>query len=578
GYLVATEGRTIDTAAIRDQISGALPGHMVPAVLMVLDEMPVSSTGKVNRSALPEPGAEVPDSAVAAAASELEVTIAGIFTEVLGVASVGADESFFARGGDSIMSIQLASRLKTAGVVVTARDIFEHRTVRGLAAVAGGAGRVGLEELPGGGIGEVTRTPIVSWYLDRPADDRFAQSLLVELPGDARPADVIATVRAVLDRHDMLRARLSAAHLEALTPGEIDAEQLVSVRTFGADNAPGTAGFTSLVEGALEDASAALNPVDAVMMQIVCLLPEPGVASRGRALIVIHHLVVDGVSWRILLPDFVSAWQQVGAGRAVELPEVGTSMRRWAEVVSAAAGGRADELALWQRMGSRPEPLLGRAPLDPALDVHATVERLTLALPVELTTALTDAVPRAAHATTDDALLAGLVLALGRWRPRRGVDHSGARILLESHGREEQLAPGADLSRTVGWFTSAYPVDLDIDGTDPRAAVKAVKEQLRAVPDKGIGYGMLRYLNPATADRLASLPAPQISFNNLGRAGVDISALSGLAWIPADEEFDHQGSFDPDMPASAALTLDISIVDTPVGPTLAVQIGYAARL
>ncbi|MFC6010621.1 amino acid adenylation domain-containing protein, partial [Nocardia lasii] len=590
-YLVAEDGATLDTAAIRDRIASALPEHMVPSVITVLDEMPVSATGKVNRRALPEPVVEVADSAVAAVATALEATIAGIFAEVLGVASVGADESFFALGGDSIMSIQLASRLKAAGIVVTARDIFENRTVRGLAGVAEDTGRAVLTELPGGGVGEIARTPIVSWFLGRPVADRFAQSLLVELPGDARPADVIATVAAVLDRHDMLRARLcgtesarsatvpeSAAHLEVLPRGAIDADTVVSVRRFGAENAPGSAGFTALAEAALEHASARLSPADAAMVQVVCLLPEPGVDAPGRALIVIHHLVVDGVSWRILVPDFVTAWQQLEQGRAVELPEVGTSMRRWAEAVSVAAETRADELDLWQRMGARREPLLGRAALDPTVDLHDTVERMTLTLPVDLTTALLGAVPQAAHAGTDDGLLAGLVLALGRWRAKRGVAHTGARILLESHGRAEQLAPGADLSRTVGWFTSAYPVDFTLDGTDPRGAVKAIKEQLRAVPDNGVGYGMLRHLNRRTADVLAALPEPQISFNNLGRAGVDIAALSGVAWIPAGENFDRQASFDPDMPAAATLSIDTSVLDTPTGPSITAQIGYAARL
>ncbi|WP_280251094.1 non-ribosomal peptide synthetase [Nocardia abscessus] len=581
-YIVTEAGTHVETAGVLDHVASVLPAHMVPSALTVLDRMPITSTGKVDRKALPEPVFESAGDGVVAASTELEETIAAAFADVLGIGSVDVTTSFFTLGGDSILSIQLASRLKSAGVIVTARDIFEQKTVRGLARVAAAAERVALAELPGGGVGEIPFTPVVSWFTERlGAAPRFAQSMLVRLPGDARVEDVTATVRAVLEQHDMLRARLREQWLEVPPAREADAVGAVFTRTFGADETPGSAGFTAAVEAALAEASDRLDPAEGRMVQVACLLPEPGVDAEARALVVVHHLAVDGVSWRILVPDFATAWQQVTQGRTVELPAQGTSMRRWAQALTEAAAARADEFELWHRMGAAPDPLLGSSVLDPALDTQSTVRNLTVSLPVEVTSSLLDAVPRAVHGSVDDALLAGLAVAAARWRQRRGIAHSGLKVLLEGHGRAEQIAEGADVSRTVGWFTNTYPVALDIgdvDPDDPRAAVKSVKDQLRAIPDKGIGYGLLRYLHAGTSDRLAALPEPQISFNNLGRVGVDLTTLSELAWIPTDEPFDRRAAFDPDMPAAAALTIDVNVVDTEAGPRLSAHVGYTSRL
>ncbi|MGW0180166.1 non-ribosomal peptide synthase/polyketide synthase, partial [Nocardia sp. NPDC003345] len=581
-YLVADGGGVVDVDAVPGRLAGVLPAHMIPAAITVLDRMPLSSTGKVDRKALPDPVFDTAAGDIVAPAGALETTIAAAFADVLGVDVVGATTSFFALGGDSIMSIQLASRLKSAGVLVRARDIFERKTVRELARVAESAGRVALDELPGGGVGAIAPTPIVSWFIERLGGARrFAQSTLVRLPADARAEEVAATVRALLDRHDMLRSRLRDGQLEVLPAGAVDARDAVLVQRFGADRAPGTEGFAAVAEAAAYAATELLDPSRGRMLQVVCLLPEPGVDAEGRALVVIHHLAVDGVSWRILLPDFATAWQQLRDGRAVELPVPGTSMRRWAHALPDAAARRGGELELWHRMGTAEDPPLGTAALDPAVDTQATVRYIPVSLPPEVTTALLDEVPAAVRGSTDDALLAALAMAVTRWRRRRGGTHAGCTVLLEGHGREEQIAAGADLARTVGWFTSAYPVALDLTGigdADVPAAVKSVKDQLRAIPDKGIGYGLLRYLDPVAGPRLAAAPEPQIGFNYLGRAGVDLAALSGVAWVPTGDRFDRRAAFDPDMPAAAAVTIDAHIEDTPAGPVLAAQIGYATRL
>ncbi|QIS12637.1 condensation domain-containing protein [Nocardia arthritidis] len=206
--------------------------------------------------------------------------------------------------------------------------------------------------------------------------------------------------------------------------------------------------------------------------------------------------------------DLMSALEQARAGGVPVLEPVGTSVRRWAHGLVAAAGeaARVAELGLWQSMVSGVDPVLGGRELDPEIDTAATLDRVRVELPESVTRSLLTRVPAVFHGGVNDGLLAGLVVAVRIWREGQGICEPSVLVRLEGHGREEQVLAGADLSRTVGWFTSMFPVCFDLTDIDPGdvaaggdavvAAVLSVKETLRSIPDKGIGYGMLRYLNP----------------------------------------------------------------------------------
>ena len=256
-----------------------------------------------------------------------------------------------------------------------------------------------------------------------------------------------------------------------------------------------------------------------------------------------HHLAVDGVSWRILLPDLAAAWSAVARSATPELPPIGTPLKAFAEKLGLLAQdpARIAEIQLWSDILRPAEPIAPR-PLDPARDTVASVRDLTLELPAEITEPLLTSVPAAYHGEINDVLLAGLAIAVARWRVDRGHTDHTTLLHLESHGRHD-LGADLDLSRTVGWFTSLYPVRLDLAGLDVTealaggaaagTALKLVKEALRALPDHGIGYGLLRHLHPQTGPLLAGLTAtanPQIGFNYLGRfAGSDGTADFGPA-------------------------------------------------
>lgn len=312
------------------------------------------------------------------------------------------------------------------------------------------------------------------------------------------------------------------------------------------------------------------------MLQIVWF--DAGPTEPGRLLLMSHHLVTDGVSWRILLTDLAAAWNDVAAGRSVQLAPVDASFRRWADALTerAADPAREAELPLWTGILNDAPGLPLRRPLDRALDVVQTVQELRLTLPTELTEPLLGSVPAAFAAGINDVLLTALALAVSDWRGRHGDTDGGNAVLvdLEGHGREEQLAGDADLSRTVGWFTSVFPVRLDTGsvglsdvlagGPAAEQAIAMVRDHLDALPDAGMGYGLLRYLNPRTRPVLAHYAPPQIEFNYLGR----FDHSEATEWSVAEENDAADVANDALMPKGYCLVVDVTTWDLPAGPEL----------
>ncbi|NEW68833.1 non-ribosomal peptide synthase/polyketide synthase [Streptomyces rhizosphaericus] len=574
--------------ALRAHLATALPEHMVPSAVVTLDALPLTLNGKLDRRALPAPvyGGK-PETDRRGPRTEREKTLCGLFAEVLGLDGVGIDDGFFDLGGDSIMSIQLVSRARRAGLELAVRDVFEHRTVAALADIATETVRVAAEE-PGADVGDVPLTPIVRWFLERggPAD-QFNQSRLVQVPAALRQEQLRSAVQSVLDHHGALRARLTAAperRLEIRRPGAVDAACLV--RRVAAAGL-GEQAQRDLVRRETEAARERLDLDAGRLVQVVWF--DRGADTPGLLLLLIHHLVVDGVSWRILVPDLAEAYRAVSAGREPELQPVGTSLRRWARRLTEAAArpARAAEAAWWQEVLRPGDPLLGRRPLDPAGDTYGSAAHLTVTLPVAVTEKLLTRVPSVFTAEVNDVLLTAFALAWARWRGGRGVRGAGGRpagalLDLEGHGREEDLVGAVDLSRTVGWFTSLYPVRIApgaVDLTDAFAggpaageAVKRIKEQLRAVPDKGIGYGLVRHLNASTAPGFTGLPEPQVAFNYLGRFTVADAEEAGSATVPDWTVLTSAagiGGTDPRVPLAHPLELNARTDDGPRGPELA---------
>ncbi|WP_415974020.1 non-ribosomal peptide synthase/polyketide synthase [Rhodococcus sp. 077-4] len=583
GYVVPTAGATIDTDTVTAAVAASVPEYMVPAGLVVLDALPLGPNGKLDRRALPEPEFGS-DAEFRTASTDTERVIAEVFADVLGLDAVGVDDSFFALGGDSIVSIQLVSRAKARGILFGPRDVFERKTVAGLAEIAvtvgEGSDAVVLEELDGGGVGWMPLPPFGVALIERGGGwSRFHQAVTLELPIGIDRAGIRATLDAVIDRHDALRSTLvhddRGWGLEVAVPGSVDAGSLL------------TETDTDSAATAFDAAVGTLDPASGHMLAFVRV--DHGPTRAGTLSVIAHHLVIDGVSWRILVPDFVSAWAQVSAGAVPDLPEVGTSMRRWTHALVDAASSelRLAELPLWRRIADTEDPVLGDRPFDVALDVVDTVERVDVELTPEVTRTLSTTVPEIFRGGVADGLLAGLALAVTKLRAEQGLSVPATLVQLEGHGREEAVVPGADLGRTVGWLTSLFPARLDLTGIDVDAAfaggpqlseaVKAVKEQMLALPERGMGWGLLRYLNPETAAELSELGTGQISFNYLGRVntGEVPEEMKSLGWLPAaDNELSAAG--DADMAANKTVDINAIVLDTDDGGVLSASFAFPA--
>ncbi|WP_256788928.1 non-ribosomal peptide synthetase [Frankia sp. AvcI1] len=586
-YLVLADGAQPDAAALRAHAAATLPDHMVPATLTFLPALPLSPSGKVDRRALPAPRFGADPAAASPArppASGAETTLAALFADILGVESVRLDTSFFELGGDSILAIRLVSRARREGLLFTPREVFAHRTVESLAAAATTVvtdADGGPTAAPGDadGVGPVELTPIMRAFAERgPLADEHRMSVVVELPAAPAAAALERALQAVLDRHDALRARLDrAAAPPALTFGPVGSVPAASVLRRVTTDGPVSA---DRVEDELAAAASRLAPADGRLLQAVLL--DAGPARPARLLLVAHHLVVDGVSWRIIVEDLAGACQDAAADREPALAPVPTSFRTWARGLARAAAARSAETARWRELLDGPDGLLGRRRADPARDTWSTVRTHTVRLAPDVAEPLLTSVPAAFFAGVDDVLLAGLALALGSWPAAPEDAGRCALVLLEGHGRQEAAVAGSDLARTVGWFTSQHPVRLDTRGVDlddalaggPAAGtvIKRVKEHLRSLPDHGIGYGMLRHLDPDSAAQLAARPVPQIGFNYLGR----FEPSGGAGWRVAADGVG--AAYGPGMPLPAGLVVNAVTEDTPEGPRLVAHWMYAEGL
>ncbi|HEX4722802.1 MAG TPA: amino acid adenylation domain-containing protein [Pseudonocardiaceae bacterium] len=493
GYVVPVADAT-DDADLRSALRQTLPDYLVPTAFVTLAALPRTTSGKIDRRALPNPSLGVPSTGRLAPRTPVERALAEIWSQVLGVAPIGVEDNFFGLGGDSILSIQIVSRARQAGLRLTSKDIFQHQTIAELALQTGRT--VGPLPARAPVHGPAPLTPIQRWFFDTHADNpnHYTMSMLVELADDVDPDTLNAALALVVDHHEALRLRF------------IDNTAQDAVATVDT--------VLTCVDGPIEPAARTAQSTMDVNGGLRALL---GGGPRPMLFLVCHHLVIDGVSWRVLFDDLATAYRQLTAGEPVTLPPTTTGYRDWAAHLAdhVRDGGFDDELPYWSDIAPADLPVDHAGP-----NTHGQARTITTRLDRTQTDLLLRTVPDAYRTQVNDVLLAALGRALAVWSGQDTV-----LIGMEGHGREDIL-PGVDLSRTIGWFTSEFPAALTIPSTsDTATLLKSVKEQLRAVPRRGIGYGALRYLRGADLH-----VTPQISFNYHGQW--DNGGASGLyaAW------------------------------------------------
>jgi non-ribosomal peptide synthase protein (TIGR01720 family) len=561
-YVVAEAGAELSGAELRERLSQRLPEHMVPGAFVALERLPLNANGKVDRRALPAPERGAAEGYVEPR-SEVEEVLSGIWAEVLRVERVGVHGNFFELGGDSILSIQVVSRARQRGLKLTPRQLFERPTIARLAEVVERVGAQSPEAAQEAVEGEAPLTPIQRRFFEEefPARHHFNQALLLA-PREALEAGVLARAAQALEaHHDALRLRFRREG-EVWKQSHAGVGRRTPLTVFDLSGLA-EAERERAIEAASEQVQRSLDLARGPLLRMGWF--HLGAGEAGRLLAVVHHLAVDGVSWRILLEDLESAYGQLSRGEAIRLPAKTTSWKAWAERLAEQARSEAlaGEAAYWVGQAVRE---VARLPVDDAAGENTVARSRSVAvrLSEEETGALLREVPQAYRTQVDDVLLTALVAALGRWTGERRV-----RIDLEGHGREEEGVGGVELSRTVGWFTSVYPVVLELpESGGAGAALKEVKEQLRGVPGKGIGYGLLRYLGGGEVEaELAGAAQAEVGFNYLGQFD---QAVSGDAFFAFAGE-SAGASVDAGSPRSHLLEVSGAVQ----GGRLELRIGYA---
>ncbi len=546
GYLVSDlasqdgEQQATLREALKNHLKAQLPDYMVPAHLILLASMPLTANGKLDRRALPLPDPELNRQHYVAPSNALEQTLAAIWCDVLNVGQVGLNDNFFELGGDSILSIQVVSRARQQGIHFTPRDLFQHQTVQTLAAVATRSQQVLAEQ----GLlqGESGLTPIQHWFFERqiPNQHHWNQALVLAPTTALEPQPLEQALRSVFLHHDALRLGFgeSVGHRRAEHQPLSDAALLQHISVATAQDC----------EALFAQTQSRFNlSTGPLLRAVLAQLPD----GQQRLLIVIHHLVVDGVSWRVLMDDLQTVYRQLTAGQQVQLPTKTSPLRDWAARLLAYAGSESqrEELEWWQAQLSGAQLQLPCANPEGGLqERHA--ETVSVRLDAERTRQLLQQAPSAYRTQVNDLLLTALARVLCRWSGR-----ASALVQLEGHGREA-LFDDIDLTRTVGWFTSVYPVRLSPAAEGFGASIKAIKEQLRAVPHKGLGHGVLRYMaDAATRETMASLPRAAITFNYLGQ--LDQTLGQDALFQPLDAPLG--AIHDPEAPLPNELSVDSQV-------------------
>ncbi|MBD2293369.1 amino acid adenylation domain-containing protein [Anabaena sphaerica FACHB-251] len=507
---IVPEGH-LKPAELRDFIKQKLPEYMLPSQFVSLKALPLTANGKIDKKALPAPEAVKPElqAAFVAPCTPEEIALAKIWAELLNLEQVSIHDNFFELGGDSIISIQAIAKANQVGLRLTPKQIFEHQTIAKLALVADTSTKTDSEQ--GLVIGSVPFTPIQhSFFAQKlPEAHHWNQSFLLELQQDIEPNILQQSIQYLLAHHDALRL-----HFQPTTNGwesfNVGVNSEIPFTKFDFSHLTQEQQKTS-IEAKATELQASLDLSNTKLVQVA--LFDLGSQQNNRLLIIIHHLAVDGVSWRILLSDLQTAIEQLQQNQEIQLPAKTTSFKQWSERLQEYANTKTlhSQLDFWcsdlrKRASSLPVHYAG------GLNTVSTSKTLSVFLNETETQALLQEVPAKYHTQINDVLLTALAKTFAEWTGEKTL-----LINLEGHGRED-IFTDVDLSRTVGWFTTIFPVLLDLENIATVGdALKAIKEQLRSIPNRGFDYGVLRYLCSDTVQYLAAMPQAEVCFNYLGQ-------------------------------------------------------------
>ncbi|MCC6923196.1 MAG: amino acid adenylation domain-containing protein, partial [Nitrosomonas sp.] len=534
------DAEPVSADALKDRLRDRLPGYMVPAQIVLLSVLPRTRHGKVDRAALSAPLLEPRFEAKRLPSDGHERILAEVWRAVLGLEQIGVDENFFELGGDSIIAIQIVSRARQSGLIINPRDLFKHQTIEALARVAQTApAALPVEQTPVSG--DVPLTPIQMEFFATAIPNRhhWNQALLLTARTALEPMQLSHALEWLTAQHDALRLRYyqdgSSWGQRYVAPEAAGDSSLLWVRDIAS---------TAEIEACAEAAQQSLDLQSGPLLRAVYFRIEGG---HYRLLLILHHLIVDGVSWRILLEDLQAAYARFCGNQEPDVPLKTTSFQTWSRQLRNYAGSvdLQAEARYWETVCAD----IGAAfPADNPGGSARTSDYASHALHFdrEQTRRLLQDAGKAYRTRIDELLLVALARVLCRWSGRDTVH-----VELEGHGREA-IFEAVDLTRTVGWFTTTYPARLT-PSESLSASIKTIKEQLRSIPRRGLGFGVLKYCSDSEAGtRLRQLPQPPVTFNYLGQFDASFDAETSL-FVPATESCGADR--DADAPLGNALEL-----------------------
>ncbi len=509
-YFSTGEDAEISVNDLRKYLRERLPDYMIPAVFVKLDEFPKLPNGKINKRALPAPelSRTGDEENFEEPKTENEIKLAEIWKDLLKVNKISVNDNFFELGGDSILGIQIVSRAKQVGLKISPLDLFKNQTIRKLALVAKETVTVKAEQ--GLVSGEVPLTPVQHTFFETEfaEPDHWNQSIFLSVKGSFDEEGFKSIVKSILEHHDMFRAKYikTGSGWKQIINGEI-----ISI-PFEIFDLRESENKKKEIENIANEVQSSLNIQKGKLIKFVFFkLSE----FEGRLLIVVHHLVIDGISWRILIEDLLAAYTALTENKKLTLPPKTTSFKDWANyLVEYAKGDWVEtETVYWLNLADTNLPQL-KIDFPGGENTEESAFNISVKLTAEETELLLKEVPKAYNTQVNDILLSAMYLAIFRWQGSKTLY-----LHLEGHGRED-ISPELDISRTIGWFTNIYPVVISIDEFENTGEIiKSVKEQLRAIPNKGLGFGILRYLSgdEEIKNKLAKFDNRELTFNYLGQ-------------------------------------------------------------
>ncbi|WP_434517827.1 plipastatin non-ribosomal peptide synthetase PpsC [Bacillus subtilis] len=506
GYISVKAGTNAEQ--VRSLLARSLPNYMIPAYIIEMETLPLTSNGKLNRKALPEPNFTSKQT-YAPPRNDLEDQLVLIWQEVLGIQRIGIEDSFFELGGDSIKALQVSARLGRYGLSLQVSDLFRHPKIKDLSPFIRKSERI-IEQGPVQG--DVPWTPVQQWFFSQDIEERhhFNQSVMLFHSGRLSENALRPALKKLAEHHDALRMvyRNDDRRWIQINQG-IHESQLYSLRI--SDLSQSESGWETKIKQEVADLQQSINLQEGPLLHAALFKTLTG----DYLFLAIHHLVVDGVSWRILLEDLSAGYQQAAAGQTIQLPPKTDSYQEYARRIQeyAQSSKLIREEAYWRSVEEQQA-----AELPYEIPHHVNIDfskrdSLSFSLTEADTAVLLQNVNHAYGTDTQDILLTAASLAICEW-----TGGSKLRIAMEGHGREHIL-PELDISRTVGWFTSMYPALISFENhrDELGTSVKTVKDTLGRIPNKGVGYGMLKYLTHPENKSITFSKTPEISFNYLGQ-------------------------------------------------------------